>query len=177
MANGGDAFYITTPAPDVADRRPAVGQAAANRAAAFAATLSAVETSFLDSAGTRTAVCLYDFLFIAGGRDANGIEADRYCGNALNPAPLPFAAAGSAGALTGPALGGSATSIQVCSKFPAGFHLYVSLEFSNADYWDSSGQTVQDYLQNRRNRSCSCCECAYRLCYCDGRYGQHWILP
>ncbi|EFX62719.1 hypothetical protein DAPPUDRAFT_336540 [Daphnia pulex] len=37
------------------------------------------------------ATCLYDFLVIAGARDAANGEADRYCGNALNPAanPLP----------------------------------------------------------------------------------------
>jgi hypothetical protein len=65
------------------------------------------------------AVCLYDFLLIAGGRDTNGIVADRYCGNALNPVPLAVpvgAAVGTTPVLAAAVPGGSATSVQVCSK-------------------------------------------------------------
>lgn len=50
--------------------------------------------------GVNMATCLYDFLVIAGARDATNVEADRYCGNALNPATNPVS-----------------TNVQVCSKF------------------------------------------------------------
>ncbi|EFX72229.1 hypothetical protein DAPPUDRAFT_254734 [Daphnia pulex] len=40
--------------------------------------------------GVNMATCLYDFLVIAGARDAANGEADRYCGNALNPAANPL---------------------------------------------------------------------------------------
>jgi hypothetical protein len=85
----GDAFSITTGVPAV----PNVGTANLN------ALRSAVGAT--DAAGT-TAVCLYDFLLIAGGKEAaTGLTADRYCGGALNPTPV---------------AGGSANSVQVCSK-------------------------------------------------------------
>jgi hypothetical protein len=76
--------------------------------------------------GVTIAVCLYDFLLIAGGRDANNVEADRYCGNALNPVPIntPATAAAAAAVVPpltppygGPAAGGLPNSVQVCSKF------------------------------------------------------------
>jgi hypothetical protein len=127
QVTNGDAFSITTVPPGGLDVvLPTTPASLA--AAAFAATLSAVGTLFLDTANgagapavaaQNKAVCLYDFLLIAGGRDTNGVEADRYCGNALNPAPLAVPA-GAATATT-PILaaavpGGSATSVQVCSK-------------------------------------------------------------
>ncbi len=46
----------------------------------------------------------YDFIIIDGGRGVNGITADRYCGNHLNPA---------VGTVRLPGL---TTSVQVCSK-------------------------------------------------------------
>jgi hypothetical protein len=115
----GDAFSITTVPTSVAD-------VAVPNAPAFAATLSSIGTTFFDvSAGTGTSIatCLYDYLLINGGRDSNNVEADRYCGNALNPAALGTAATTAAAAalatpvvLTKPTPGGSATSTQVCSK-------------------------------------------------------------
>ncbi|XP_059351680.1 uncharacterized protein LOC130689828 isoform X2 [Daphnia carinata] len=75
----------------------ATAQATAATAAAAAALLSGVGTSAVVN-GVTTATCMYDFLLIGGGRDAAGIAADRYCGNALNPASA-----------------GSATSVQVCT--------------------------------------------------------------
>jgi hypothetical protein len=70
-------------------------------------TLAAPFTASVIGTGSTAALgdCIYDFLTITGARDANGGEADRYCGNALNPA---------VGTATNP---GSANSIQVCSKF------------------------------------------------------------
>ena len=103
VISGGDAFFVTTVAPAAVDNNAAQ--------AATASTYSAVGTT--NAAGT-TAVCLYDFLLISGARDANGIEADRYCGGALNPAPLGGAAV--LPLLNSVPLGGSPTSVQVCSK-------------------------------------------------------------
>ncbi len=49
---------------------------------------------------TGLAVCLYDFLLIAGGTDpATGLAADRFCGSQFNPDPA-----------------GAAASVPVCSK-------------------------------------------------------------
>uniref|UniRef100_A0A0P5TBM7 Uncharacterized protein n=1 Tax=Daphnia magna TaxID=35525 RepID=A0A0P5TBM7_9CRUS len=111
VPNGGDAFSITTPTPGAADMNPL--------APAFAATLSAVGTTFFDTSDrpnpVTVAVCLYDFLLITGGRGVDGNVADRYCGNALNPAPLPFLAVNSGGALNSRARGGSIDSVQVCT--------------------------------------------------------------
>ena len=73
-------------------------QTAAANAVASAAALSGVGTSAIVN-GVNTATCLYDFLLIAGARDSTNVEADRYCGNALNPAITPVA-----------------TSVPVCSK-------------------------------------------------------------
>jgi hypothetical protein len=79
------------------------------------AALSAAQTTFATATATAAshsgvgisavnevnmATCLYDFLVIAGARDAANDEADRYCGNALNPAANPLT-----------------TNVQVCSKF------------------------------------------------------------
>lgn len=140
QVTNGDAFSITTvspgPADIIIDPQTAVSLAALN----FAASLSAVGTTFFDATlpptPPTTAVCLYDFLLIAGGRDRNGNQADRYCGNALNPAPIPVTAdAGNALnaalpvpdpdlELTAPVPGGLAASVQVCSKFePISFAL------------------------------------------------------
>jgi hypothetical protein len=146
QATTGDAFSMTTLPLGIGDGPGPNGAATAN-AATFAATLSAVGTTFVDAstlapppASTTIATCLYDFLLIAGGRDTNGVQADRYCGNALNPAPLPLAAA-TANALpsavalpltlTVPTPGGLPTSTQVCSKLKKGFSffLYTAINF------------------------------------------------
>ncbi|XP_046457168.1 uncharacterized protein LOC124204172 isoform X4 [Daphnia pulex] len=58
-------------------------------ATATAASLSGVGISAPVN-GVNMATCLYDFLVIAGARDAANDEADRYCGNALNPAANPL---------------------------------------------------------------------------------------
>ncbi|XP_032783152.2 uncharacterized protein LOC116921066 [Daphnia magna] len=104
VTNGGDAFSITTVPPSGANSTAS--------ATSSAATLSAVGTTFKDSVKGTRAVCLYDFLLIAGGRDSNNVEADRYCGNALNPAVI-----GQGGLLmTEPPPGGLPSSVQVCSS-------------------------------------------------------------
>jgi hypothetical protein len=105
LTAGADAFSITTVPAQAGD--PAAG----------AGSLSAVGTTFTDANNPNNAVCLYDFLLIAGGRDANGVQADRYCGNALNPAPI----AAVVPPVTVPPItvatpGGLPTSTQVCSK-------------------------------------------------------------
>ncbi|KAI9559205.1 hypothetical protein GHT06_015994 [Daphnia sinensis] len=94
--NGGDAFSITT--------TPSVTGAGA-AAVALAGANSAVGISISDGANppVLTATCLYDFLVIAGARDVNGVENDRYCGSQLNP---------TIGTAAAP---GAATSIQVCT--------------------------------------------------------------
>jgi hypothetical protein len=109
--NGGNPFFITTVAKG-AEPAPGAGITVADQDR-FAATYSAVGST--NAAGT-TAVCLYDFLLIAGARDATGVEADRYCGGALNPAPLGTAAVAAPLTLAVPG-GGLRTSTQVCSKF------------------------------------------------------------
>ncbi|KAI9559208.1 hypothetical protein GHT06_015997 [Daphnia sinensis] len=84
LINGGDAFSITTglPAPAVPPTADAAEIAAGNLLALNSATGST------NAAGTQ-AVCLYDFLLIAGGVDATtGLAAERYCGGALNPSPV-----------------------------------------------------------------------------------------
>lgn len=110
MTNGGDAFSITTPPAILA----AGGLASAGSYyAAIAATHSAAGTLISDPQYTQpqTVTCLYDFLLIASGRDPiTGIEADRFCGNELNP---------SQGFLLDSAtafIPGLATSVKVCSK-------------------------------------------------------------
>ncbi|XP_046637997.1 uncharacterized protein LOC124316227 [Daphnia pulicaria] len=107
VTNGGDAFSITTVQPGGTD----VAQNSATLIN-FAATLSAVGTTYRDTQQGTTAVCLYDFLLIAGGRDSTNVEADRYCGNALNPAAI---GGPKIPPLNDPAPGGSAQSVQVCS--------------------------------------------------------------
>jgi hypothetical protein len=114
----GDAFSITTPPTNEADR-------GVQDAPAFAATLSSIGTTFFDASvppGVSVATCLYDYLLINGGRDANNVEADRYCGNALNPAAIGTPATTTAAAAAVPPVvigatpGGLAVSAQVCSK-------------------------------------------------------------
>ncbi|XP_045027802.1 uncharacterized protein LOC116920531 [Daphnia magna] len=83
VANGGDAFSITT--------NP------------FVAVNSAAGISTVDANNVAVATCLYDFLAIAGARDATGIEADRYCGNHLNPA------------VGTPQAPGAGTPVEVCT--------------------------------------------------------------
>lgn len=89
ITNGGDAFSVTT--------SPVT---AANSAVGISVDIPPAAAG---GQAVPTATCLYDFLLIASGRDANGVQADRYCGNELNPV------VGAAGA-------GAATSIPVCSK-------------------------------------------------------------
>lgn len=95
-----DAIDAANEALATAEANLVEAQTTAAAATAAAAALSAVGTSVIVNDVT-TANCQYDFLLIGGGRDATRVEADRYCGNALNPA-----------------VAGSATSIQVCSKLP-----------------------------------------------------------
>lgn len=121
VANGGDAFFITTVPPS--DAGPTDAQNL------LASTFSAVGTT--NAAGT-TAVCLYDFLLIAGARDANGIEADRYCGGALNPAPLGSVLIPPPTLVLPVAAGGSPNSIQVCSKL-CSTHILSTARSSNLD--------------------------------------------
>lgn len=97
VTNGGDAFSITTRPPAAPPVNPLAPTAAELAAAAAAALLSAVGAT--NVAGTQ-AICLNDFLLIAGGvNPATGLAADRFCGNQLNPTP-----------------NGAATSVTVCSK-------------------------------------------------------------
>jgi hypothetical protein len=101
LLNGGDSFSITSGLAAVANPPATTDQINAANAAAL---LSAVGAT--NVAGNQ-AICLYDFLQIAGGREtATGLAADRYCGGALNPNP----AGGPGGAAGVPA------SVQVCSK-------------------------------------------------------------
>ncbi len=109
VTNGGDAFSVTT----------ASGPTPANPAAPTAAELAAIAAvapnSVIGTAAGAPAVatCQYDFLLIAGAADLNNIAAERYCGNALNPAPV-----------------GVATSIQICSKIkPNAYFIYNSKNF------------------------------------------------
>ena len=113
VTNGGDAFSITTPAAVVADGADfaAAITAALTAQKDAAALLSNVGTIFKTTAATPVlvATCLYDFLQIAGGQDATtGVEADRFCGNHLNPAT---------GATS--LLPGVGASTPVCSKLPS----------------------------------------------------------
>jgi hypothetical protein len=112
VTNGGDAFSITTPAAVVADGADfaAAITAATTSQKDAAALLSNVGTIFKTTATSPAlvATCLYDFLQIAGGKDATtGVEADRFCGNLLNPAT-------GASSL----LPGADISTPVCSKLP-----------------------------------------------------------
>ena len=115
LTNGGDAFSITTPTSAAVttaqtDLATAItGGVAATIATAQAALVTAQNNAALNSAVGATnaagnqATCLYDFLLIAGGREAaTGFAADRYCGGALNPTPIVPPAA--------------TASVQVCSK-------------------------------------------------------------
>ncbi|XP_032781855.2 uncharacterized protein LOC116919933 [Daphnia magna] len=97
VTNGGDAFSITTRPPAAPPVNPLAPTAAELAAAAAAALLSAVGAT--NVAGTQ-AICLNDFLLIAGGvNPATGLAADRFCGNQLNPTP-----------------NGAATSVTVCTR-------------------------------------------------------------
>ncbi|EFX72896.1 hypothetical protein DAPPUDRAFT_325652 [Daphnia pulex] len=105
VTNGGDAFYITTPA--------AVVTAATTFLTVVTATAGATSQSNVGTTVSSTgnpafvvATCLYDFLQIASGQDATtGVEADRFCGNQLNLA--------TGADLLNPGL---ATSTQVCTS-------------------------------------------------------------
>jgi hypothetical protein len=114
VTNRGNPFFITTVAKDPNDAP--VDPATVAQQDEFAATYSSVGTTFLDVNGVPRASCLYDFLLIAGARDTNGVEADRYCGGALNPAPLGSAVFPNAPLTLAVLGGGLPASIQVCSK-------------------------------------------------------------
>ena len=115
VSNGGNSFFITTVAKDPTEPPPVDPVTVATQDA-FAATYSSVGTTFLDPNGVPTTSCLYDFLLIAGARDANGVEADRYCGGALNPAALGSAVVPNAPLTLAVLGGGVPASVQVCSK-------------------------------------------------------------
>ncbi|XP_057368742.1 uncharacterized protein LOC130689822 [Daphnia carinata] len=104
VANGGDPFSITTPAAVIVGNANNLAISTTAAQVNVASPNSNVGTTVSNTAGnTLVATCLYDFLLIAGARDATGVEADRYCGNQLNPA-------------VGTALvPGAATSVQVCT--------------------------------------------------------------
>ena len=124
----GDAFSITTPpAVYLVGSGSNVGFAS-NPNAATAAANSAVGTTYVDQSrpsGVTVATCLYDYLLIPGGRDANNIEADRYCGNQLNPSTgsVIFGGATCTNGIQQPTffISGAQTSIQVCSKSLSAF--------------------------------------------------------
>jgi hypothetical protein len=110
VTNGGDAFSITTP--------PAI---LVNGELASAGSDEATTAATHSTSGTvigspqygqpQTATCLYDYLLITSARDpTTGLEADRFCGNELNPFP---------GYLSGSEIAfipGASTSVKVCSK-------------------------------------------------------------
>ena len=117
----GDAFSITTPpAVDL------VGSGLTGFATNFNAALnSAIGTTYTDQtrpSGITVATCLYDYLLIPRGRDANNVEADRYCGNELNPSPgsvnFVNVPCGNNNNIQQPGyfISGAETSVQVCSK-------------------------------------------------------------
>lgn len=119
----GDAFSITTP-PAVYLVGSGLTGFAPNPDAALN---SAVGTTYTDQTRTfassiTVATCLYDYLLIPGGRDAKNVEADRYCGNELNPSPgsviFKNVQCGTDKVLQQPEvfISGTQASVQVCSK-------------------------------------------------------------
>lgn len=138
----GDAFSITTP--------PAVNTTATGTVAGSAATAaanSAVGTTVVDgTAGAPApwALCLYDYLLIGSGRDSTNVEADRYCGNGLNPATGAVAA--------GAFIPGTLGSTQVCSKLCSlTFNLFEWHKHHYINYDCSSNKTIQDDLPHRQH--------------------------
>ncbi|XP_046459992.1 uncharacterized protein LOC124206306 [Daphnia pulex] len=118
----GDAFSITTPPAVylVGSGTNSIGFAPNPDAALN----SAVGTTYTDQtrlSGITVATCLYDYLLIPGGRDANNVEADRYCGNELNPSPgsVIFAnvpcGEGNTVRQPGVFISGTQPSVQVCT--------------------------------------------------------------
>ena len=108
VTNGGDAFSITTPAAVLVTGTGVAAISTTAAEIAAAAALSNVGTTVKTTAGDLVATGLYDFLQIAGGADATtGVEADRFCGNQLNPA--------TGASLLLPGVG---ASTPVCSKLP-----------------------------------------------------------
>ena len=122
MTNGGDAFSITTPpAILVAADGELAGPTGSSYYANIAATHSASGTMIGDprniTQSQQKATCLYDFLLITGARDPNtGFEADRFCGNELNPSPGSFFKNPASPAITA-FIPGTNLSVKVCSKF------------------------------------------------------------
>jgi hypothetical protein len=129
VTNGGDAFLITNP-PAVfltgTSFVTSTGPVNVNPDATAAARLNSAIGTTLKAPGTTVATCLYDFIQIAGARDANGVEADRYCGNALNPSPgsvnvAPFDTGMPMNAENTLFIPGAADSVQICSKLEKHF--------------------------------------------------------
>ena len=127
VTNNGDAFSITTPPAVYLVGSGLIGFAP-NPNAATAAANSAVGTTYVDQSrpsGVTVATCLYDYLLIPGGRDANNVEADRYCGNQLNPSTgsVIFGGTTCTNGIQQPTffISGAQTSIQVCSKSLSAF--------------------------------------------------------
>ena len=132
VTNGGDAFLITNPPAVKLMGTTFDDSTNVNPNAIAAASLNSAIGTTLKAPGTTVATCLYDFIQIAGARDADGVEADRYCGNALNPS------SGSVNALgfdeispADPAnlpntlfIPGAADSVQICSKLEKHFLNY-----------------------------------------------------
>lgn len=132
VTNGGDAFLITNP-PAVklmgTNFENSTGASSVNSVATARASLNSAIGTTLKTPDSAVATCLYDFIQIAGARDADGVEADRYCGNALNPSP------GSVNVDPFPAIPpndpenlkftlfipGAADSVQICSKLAKHF--------------------------------------------------------
>jgi hypothetical protein len=141
----GDAFSITTPPAVylVGSGSNSIGFAP-NPDAAKAALNSAVGTTYTDQTrssgitGITVATCLYDYLLIPGGRDAKNVEADRYCGNELNPSPGSVitidVSCNSDLVVVQPKvfISGTQASVQVCSKSLDDFFLSLLSEMQAA---------------------------------------------
>lgn len=121
-ATEGDAFSITTPPAVLLVASLNTGFALANTVDADEAAInSAVGTTYTDQSrgnGITVATCLYDYLLIPGGRDANNVEADRFCGNKLNPSPGTVKRVPACPNVEWQRvfIPGAATDVQVCSK-------------------------------------------------------------
>jgi hypothetical protein len=119
----GDAFSITTP-PAVYLVGSGLTGFAPNPDAALNSAVGTTYTDQTRQSGIIVATCLYDYLLIPGGRDAKNVEADRYCGNELNPSPGSVifknvqCGSSSTDRVQQPEvfISGTQASVQVCSK-------------------------------------------------------------
>jgi hypothetical protein len=126
VTNGGDAFLITNPPAVKLMGTTFDDSTNVNPNAIAAASLNSAIGTTLKTPDTAVATCLYDFIQIAGARDANGVEADRYCGNALNPSPGsvnvdPFDTGNPTNDPFTLFIPGTADSVQICSKLEKHF--------------------------------------------------------